>query len=65
MAEEEAAREVRLAEEGGTAKKGGIEVPPAKKGLINLAAFGIQVGCRAGPRARTHTHTHAHTLWHT
>ena len=54
MAEEEAAREVRLAEEGGTAKKGGIAVPPAKKGLINLAAFGIQVAVLG--RARTHTH---------
>jgi hypothetical protein len=39
-------REVRLpAEDDGssTKKKGGIQIPAAKKGFINLASFGIQV----------------------
>ena len=43
MAQEEEVREVRLAEEGGKEKRSGIQVPAAKKGLINLAVFGIQV----------------------
>ena len=44
MAED--SKEVTLEEgdqEQATAYIGGIAIPPAKKGLINLAVFGIQV----------------------
>ena len=48
-------KEVRLQEEddvASTKKKGGIQVPAAKKGYINLAAFGIQVLALASGEAR-------------